>query len=182
MIVKRNIEIGSAFNPGDILATIVDTHRLTVELEVPEGEISKVKPKDIVHVKIAGFPEPVIGSVDVIVPTIDSGTRTSKIRLKNIIINNGSIESLVTADLELMGQSEKALIIPQSALVFYKNKHYVLKRTNQDPEIVPVQILTEMGTTSLVRADEGKKLTENDEILQEGAIFIFNKLHGGILK
>jgi multidrug efflux pump subunit AcrA (membrane-fusion protein) len=182
-LVKRSLEVGAVFNPGDGLATIVDTNRLTVELEVPEGDIAKVKVNDSVQVQISSTGESTKGVVDVIVPSIDAGTRTGKIRLKKIKVNGlVSLESLVTADLELRDASVQAFLVPQSALVFHNNNQYVLKKKDEGPAIVPVKVLGDFNDSALIQAQHAADLGAKDMILSKSAIFIFRKLSGESVK
>lgn len=181
ILIKRNEEIGMAFNIGDAMATVVDTKRLTVELEVPEKDISLVRINDVVRVHVSNSERELVGKVDVVVPSIDPITRTSRIRLKGVPLTGPvSLEALATGDLEVRTGTASAYQVPTTALVFYKNKNYVLKKKGKEATPVAVSIVSEIEGKSLVLPLKSQELSINDLVLTKGTLYMFNKMKSNL--
>ena len=81
-IVKRQIELGAAFNIGDALATVLDVGNLSVELDLPERDQGFIKSGQQVKIQLPAYPGRFFeGRVERILPSIDPQTRTLKLRL-----------------------------------------------------------------------------------------------------
>src|SRR5262249_20794943 len=141
-LTKRQIEVGSAFNAGDPLATILDIENLAVELEVPERDLSRIQAGESVRIRLASDPDRSLWTrIQRILPTIDPVTRTSKARLASVRLPKGAtVDALVFAEIET-GSGRQTLKVPASAVVFQRNQRYVVKRTADRPMPVSVEVL-----------------------------------------
>lgn len=177
-IVKRQAEVGAAFNIGDVLATVLDVRSMNVELDLPERDLTFVKPNQKVRIKMPAFPNRTFEArVERILPSIDPLTRTSKVRLAGLHLPEGAtMDALVLAEISVSG-SEKILKVPTTALVFSRNKQYVMKNVDK-PVPVPVEVISESENVSSVRPWNGDELHANDQIAVKGAIFVFNAAEG----
>lgn len=179
-IVKRQVELGAAFNTGDPLLTILDTRNLIVELDVPERLLTNVREGQKARFSLAAQPGKSFPTeVDRVVPTMDSQTRTTKVRLKGVPLpDRTSLDALAFA--EIVGSAESGLLrAPTSAFVFHQNRQYVVKKASPHPLAVPVEIVDENETDASVRATGDVPLREGDEVAVKGAIFLFNEIRNG---
>lgn len=181
VLVKRNQEVGSTFNPGDNLANLVDTTKLTVELDVPEKDISLIHPGDKVHLKFSNGDKLNDAIVDLIVPTIDPQTRTSHLRLKSQSLKSNLskynfVDAFVTGDLEIQDLGVRSFLVPTTSLIFNKDKHFLIKQNQSEGEIVEVKVLNEIKDQSQVAPIHKKSLQANDMVKSQGALFLFQKL------
>ncbi len=175
-ITKRQVEVGAAFNQGDPLVTLLDTKSLIVELDVPEGMLTRLSVGQKVKLSLAsaaGSPQET--AIEHILPTIDPSTRTSKVRLKPTVLPmRTTIDSLVFGEIVAHGE-EKLLQVPAGAVVFSQNRQYVVKRAEPSPVAVPVEVMDETEGTSSLAAD-AKLLKPGDEVAVKGAIFLLRKI------
>lgn len=177
VLTKRNIESGASFNLGDPLATILNTSKLTIELDIPERDQSKLKPGQKVTFQFASHPgKTYTSTIQNIVPTIDPSTRTARARLSPIALpSHVSLDELVFGSVTT-GQEEATLKVPSSALVFYHSDQYVITGTTDKPEAVKIFVLNEKDQMSSIRPYEESKLKVGSQVVTSGAIFILKKL------
>lgn len=177
-ITKRLAEVGTAFNIGDALFHIVDTGRLTIDLEVPEKDTPRLAVGKRVSVTLPSDPgEAYIAKIDNVVPALDTVTRTSRVRLTPVAFRRiPSIDAFVTGDIETDSR-ESSLLVPSSALVFYQDKQWVVKQSEPKPSLVPVEVVNESDNQSAIRAPG--LLKAGDKVLVKGAIYQFRKFCTG---
>ena len=176
-LIKRQVELGAAFNIGDSLATVLDIANLGIELDIPERNLSQINRGQSVRVQLAADPEVSLkGAVSSILPTIDPVTRSGKVRLSDVTLpSRSTLDALVFAEIDT-GRKQLAFKVPTSALVFSRNKQYVVKKMLKGRAAVPVDILNESASVSIVRPSEGETLRLGDEVAIKGAIFLLKKL------
>lgn len=178
VLTKRNLESGSAFNVGDVLATVLDTKRLTVELEIPEKDESLVKAGQSVTLQFASGPgKDLNAKIQDVVPTIDPTTRTLKARLTGLKLpSTVGLEALVTADIKT-DVSRGTRQVPSSALVFFRNRRFVIVGGNEKTaRAVAVDVLNESETLSSVRSRPEEALRVGDQVAVKGAIYLIRKI------
>jgi len=178
IITRRFLEPGANFNIGDPLAHIVDTSKVTMELEVPEKDSNRISVGKKVVVRLASDPDvEYTTKVQTVVPALDPMTRTTKVRIVPVAFKHPpTIESFVTADIET-DSPEQTLIVPSAALVFYQSRQWVLK-VGEGEKLVPVgvEVLSESGEKSSIRPMHGFLLEAGDKVITKGAVFAFKKL------
>lgn len=177
VLTKRNLEAGAAFNLGDQLGTIVDVRKLTVEVEVSERDQTKVKPGQKVHFQFSSHPEEsYTGEIQNTVPTIDPLTRTAKARLKPMQLpKNIGLEALIFGAVDA-GPGELTFEVPNTALVFFHNKQYLIVGSADDPRAVQVSVLNESDRKATVRSERENALVEGASVATKGAIFLLHKM------
>jgi Cu(I)/Ag(I) efflux system membrane fusion protein len=180
VVTKRNIESGGAFNPGDPLVTILDTHRLTAELDVPERDLGKVRVGQTVHFKLAADANTAYTTkISDVVPTIDATSRTTKVRLQPVRLSGVStMDALIFGDIET-GTKESILKVPSEALVFAHNRQYVIKGPLEKAAAVEVQLISEEDDFSSIRPKSPGDLADGDQVASRGAIFLMKKIGVG---
>lgn len=180
-LMRRQVELGSAFNIGDPLATILDISHLTVELEIPERDLPQVKLGQSVNVRLPGAANQNFRSIiQHILPTIDPVTRTGKVRLANLALPHGTtLDSLVFADVET-GNDQRVLKVPAQAVVFHHNRRYVVKKNGSQSVPVSVEVLNESDHFSSVKPSYDDNLKAGDQIAIKGAIFLLQTESGSL--
>ena len=113
-LMKRGQEVGAVFNIGDNLATIVDVHRLTIELAVSEPDVPRIQPGQAVRVHIGARSSLWLETtVQQVLPTIDPVTRTTNVRLTPVPMPPGTtMDAFVVGVIEI-GGSRRALRVPR---------------------------------------------------------------------
>jgi len=164
---------------GDALATVLDTHRLAIELDVPEKDLGKVKTNQKVQFYFAASgDEKFVGKIQSVVPTIDSATRTFKVRLAAMALpKNIALEALVFGDIDI-GRGEKMLKAPSSAVVFHQDKRFVIEDFGKEKKLVQVYVISENEDFSLLRPVQEGALKAGTLVASKGAIFLLKSLTG----
>jgi len=179
-VTKRSVESGTAFNVGDTLMTILDTHRLSVELDLPERDLSRVKAGQKVSFQVAADPAHTMTTkVKAVVPAIDVASRTARVRLDPVpLASKASLDGLIYGQIET-GTKEPVFKIPSRALVFNRDSRFVIKGPENLPQAVEVEVLGESGDGTSVRPKQAGLLKDGDEIATENAIFLMKKINEG---
>ncbi len=174
---KRNVEIGSAFSTGDTLFQVLDTSRLTVELDIPEKDLSRIGVGSSVKFTLPSEEGASYSSkIKSIVPTLDPVTHTSKARLEMITFRHRvSLESFVSADIQTPSEVT-TLLIPIASVVFVRGKFYVIKVSESKQSMVEVVVVDESSTSASVRSVKSQELRENDFVVAAGASYLAKKL------
>ncbi|MBX7231828.1 MAG: efflux RND transporter periplasmic adaptor subunit [Bdellovibrionales bacterium] len=177
ILTKRNIESGASFNIGDSLVTILDVSRLTAELDLPERDLAKVKKNQAVHFRLASDPTHTYNAkISLIVPMIDSTSRTSKVRLTPVKLNTPTtLDSLIFGEIEV-GSQESLLKVPTEALIFNHNRQFVIKGSEANPLAIEVHVVSETDDVSSIRPLKDGELKTGDLVASKGAIFLFKKI------
>ncbi|MBF0492056.1 MAG: efflux RND transporter periplasmic adaptor subunit [Deltaproteobacteria bacterium] len=182
ILSKRAVELGANFNVGDNIATLIDTSRLTVELDVPERDLYRVKPGLPVKVELASKPGLKLESkIEQVLPVIETSTRTLNVRLRPLPLPAGSVpDALVFADIDIESINPDSILkVLPSALVFSHNKQYVLKKEADKTLAIEVEILSENDQQSLIRVHSDQNLKVGDWVLSKGALLYFNQMNSG---
>jgi multidrug efflux pump subunit AcrA (membrane-fusion protein) len=179
ILTKRNLDSGSSFNSGDPLATVLDTRRLTVELDIPEKDLTRVKVGQKVQFYLpSNGDEKYTSKIQSVVPTIDSATRTFRVRLSAVSLPKTiALEALVFGDIDV-GRGEKMLKAPSSAVVFHQDKRFVIGDTGKEKKLVQVYVISENENFSLLRPAHEGALKVGMPVACKGAIFLLKNLTG----
>lgn len=182
-VTKRNIESGVAFNIGDALATVLDTKRLSVELDLAERDVSSVAPGQTVIYRLAANTEKSFTSqVRAVVPAIDSTSRTARVRLTAADLPpNASLDGLVFGEIENRSK-DSVFTIPARALIFSKNTRFVVRGPKMDPVPVEVEVLGEASDQASIRPKRAGDLKPLDVVATDRALFLYRKLSEGAIQ
>lgn len=81
IIVKRQIQVGDLIAPGMLTMVIIDLNHLEIEAQIAESDLSKVKPKQKVDIKIPSMNYITTGTVKSIVPGANPMAHTFTLRV-----------------------------------------------------------------------------------------------------
>lgn len=179
VITKKMVEAGSNFNIGDNLFTVINKHSLTVELDIPERDASKLKVGQKVKISRSSNPDKSYDStINAIIPSLSSVSRTVKARLTKIAFdNNPSLDEFVYGEIQL-GTGDVLFKVPSSSIVFTDDKDYILKIMDKTIQKVEVTVVSEGDTFFLVKEKTLHSLKVGDTIISEGAIYQMQKMNG----
>ncbi len=177
VITKKMVEAGSNFNIGDNLFTVINRHSLTVELDVPERDASRISQGQKVKVTRSSEPGKIYDSeINAILPSLSSVSRTVKVRLKKVnFSNNPSLDELVFAEVSL-GGGEVTFKVPANCIVFKDDNDYILKVVNDKVTKVEVSVISQDTNFFYVKEKQLHSLQIGDAIISEGAVFVMEKL------
>lgn len=179
VITAKMVEAGSNFNIGDNLFTLINKQALTVELDIPERDASKLRIGQKVKITRSSEPENVYNSqINAIIPSLSSVSRTVKARLQKISFkNNPSLDEFVFGEVQL-GEDAVLFKVPSSSIVFQDDKDYVLKVDNGKIIKLEVVVISQTETFFYIKEKALHTLNVGDTIIAEGAVFQMQKLLG----
>ncbi|MGR6873907.1 efflux RND transporter periplasmic adaptor subunit [Pseudomonas sp. HK3] len=141
MIDLHNISAGEYVNAGQDLVSLVDLNSLKFDFALPETYLSKVKLGQKIEITTPAFPERTyMGIVTAISPAINEQSRSFIVRA---IIKNETLELrpglFASAVLEI-SNNEKALMVPEQALIPQGQQYFIMKVVDGKVLQVPVVI------------------------------------------
>ncbi|HEU4995579.1 MAG TPA: efflux RND transporter periplasmic adaptor subunit [Gemmatimonadaceae bacterium] len=141
-VVEKNVVQGQRIMAGDVLYRVVDLSRVWLEGEVYEQDMAAVRVGQRASAELQALPElPVSGRVAYVYPTINTETRTVRVRIE--LPNPGHrLKPGMVATLHLTGSTNaRALTIPRAAVLSTGERHLVfVKRRDGMLEPHAVQI------------------------------------------
>ena len=122
VVTGKYVEKGEFVAPGSQIVQVVDTNRIVIEAQVPEQQVSHVRPGCEVTVTIDALARDFTGKVDIVVPKADpvSGTFAVRVKVDNPdkeIFAGMSARMTITA-----GTLENVIVVPQD-IVVEENEH-----------------------------------------------------------
>jgi Cu(I)/Ag(I) efflux system membrane fusion protein len=127
VVMEKKTVQGMRFMPGEVLYQIADLSSVWVLAEVAEQDIGLVKTGSVAHISIAAYPDRHFnGKVDFIYPTLDTATRTVRVRLE-LANPDGLLKPAMFANVELaVSHRGKVLTVPVSAVIDSGTRKIVL--------------------------------------------------------
>ncbi|MEO5574241.1 MAG: efflux RND transporter periplasmic adaptor subunit, partial [Gammaproteobacteria bacterium] len=124
----RKVSPGDYVQPGEDIVNLEDIGALKLDFRIPELYLSKIKPDQIVEVRVDAFPDTTFtGQVYAIEPGVDVVTRSILLRAR-IPNDDGKLRPGMFARITLiLEQRPNALLIPEHALVPMGNDRFVYR-------------------------------------------------------
>ena len=127
VVLEKMAIQGGRFMPGDVLFKIANLAQVWLQLDIAEQDLSAAKVGNVVTVTLDAYPgETFRGKVDFVYPTLNTETRTAKIRV--VLANPGNkLKPGLYAQATLAGHSTgKTLVVPDSAVIDSGKRQIVL--------------------------------------------------------
>jgi membrane fusion protein (multidrug efflux system) len=166
MVAQRYVSVGEFVQPGTRLFELVALDPIEVEFRVSEIDSSRVKPGQVVGVRVAPFPDEIFeATVTVVAPTIDPLTRT--LRVKGSLPNPGArLRPGLFARADLgVARREAVLMIPEEA-VLQRSDGAVVFRSVEGTRVERLVIKTGVVKDGRIEVVEG--LAPGDKVVIRG--------------
>lgn len=126
-IVERKVNRGQVVQPADVMFIVADLSRVWVVAQVPEAQISRVRPGLPVRIETTGASEPLRGRVAWIADTVNPETRTVTVRTE---VDNPrrELKPAMLANVTIEPTPIERLVVPSSAVVRESNVEHVFVR------------------------------------------------------
>lgn len=132
VVVKRNVEPGSAVNSGDVIATLADPKQLWFLGNVFEQDLRLIKQGQKMVLHVEAYPDKeFVAYANYIAPTIDSQTRALLIRAE-IDNNDDLLRPDMYASAKLTTGMADAIVVPQTAVVRIREMRYVIIKAGDE--------------------------------------------------
>lgn len=177
-IVEKNPTISDKMNyhEGDIgpFFTIADLSEVQISADVYESDIEKVKLGYPVKIKLIAYPDKIFtGKIDKISNILDPQTRTMTVRI-NLSNEDNLLKPEMFAQVNVdFNQSNTMVSIPAEAVIFDKNKNFVVVYKNaKDIKIKEIGI--SQTTNGKCFINSGLKV--GDQVMVKNQLMIYNML------
>lgn len=169
-VVQSNVTIGSYVKEdAGPQVVIADLSRLWVAAQVKEQFSEAVKPGDSVQVVSNANPGKIIsGTVYYISEMLDEETRAVEVIIE-CNNTNRALKLGMFCDIRFSGSSEKAIILPSTAIMKEQDKDYVLIELAKGKYIRRV---VESATVSQDKVLIKKGLQEGENVVVQGGIYL----------
>ena len=166
VIVDKQAYVGNYVDPGSELYIISDLTHVWIELDLYESDQAVVMLGQDAEVTVEGVETPIQGKVSFVAPTIDSGTRTLRVRVSvDNPDNRFKPGAFVTAEMKLMGAD--GLLVPEAAVIRtgVRNIVYVVHDGHIEPREVKLGPLLEGSYRVDMGLNEGEEVATGAQFL-----------------
>ena len=169
VVVKRNVEPGSAVSSGDVIATLADPKQLWFLGNVFEQDFRMIKQGQKMVLRLEAYPEKeFIAYANYIAPTVDPQTRALLIRA-DVENTDDLLRPDMYASASLTTGTADAVVVPQSAIVrIRENRYAIIKVGPETFRRVPVKGY-DLNSKSFA-ITEG--VEQGWQVLAEGAVLL----------
>ena len=132
VVVKRNVEPGSAVSSGDVIATLADPKHLWFLGNVFEQDFRMIKQGQKMILRLEAYPDKeFVAYANYIAPTVDPQTRALLIRAD---VEN--VDDLLRPDMYASGMlitgTADAVVVPQSAIVRVRENRFTIIKVGEE--------------------------------------------------
>lgn len=124
-IDSLEVRNGMALAMGQTLATIKGINPLWLEAAVPEKQIAGIKRGMSVEANFAAFSQKVTGKVIDILPTLDTTSRTIKVRIE-LPNPSGQLKPGMFASVNIINNPQSSLVVPEQAVIRTGTRNVVI--------------------------------------------------------
>ena len=169
VVVKRNVEPGSAVSSGDVIATLADPKQLWFLGNVFEQDFRMIKQGQKMVLRLEAYPEKeFVAYANYIAPTVDPQTRALLIRA-DVENTDDLLRPDMYASASLTTGTADAVVVPQSAIVrIRENRYAIIKVGPETFRRVPVKGY-DLNSKSFA-ITEG--VEQGWQVLAEGAVLL----------
>ena len=132
VVVKRNVEPGSAVASGDVIATLADPKQLWFLGNVFEQDFRFVKPGQKMVLQVEAYPgKEFVAYANYVAPTVDPQTRALLIRA-DIDNDDDLLRPDMYASAKLTTGMADAIVVPQTAVVRIREMRYIIIKVGDE--------------------------------------------------
>jgi membrane fusion protein (multidrug efflux system) len=165
----KQVDLGDYVTAGQVLVNLQDIDPMRVDFSVPEIFLSKVAVGNTLLIRTNSYPNQVFkGQVYAFEASIDPNTRTLAIRAHIPNTDNKLIPGSFVDVTLLLGQSQKLLVIPQTALVSSLTGDFVYRAIEGKAVKTPVVVQKRSNHQAIISAG----LTLGDKVITDGQLKI----------
>lgn len=163
----RDVSPGALVSPGDTFATLDDIRPIKVDFSVPERYFASLAVNQEVIARNRAYPQQqFIGKITSIDSRIDPVTRSVRVRAQ-IANDEDLLRPGMLLQITLLRSIDKALLLPEKALMPIQNRQYVFM-TTPDNRAKQVEVRIGRRKPGVVEITEGVK--PGDEVIVEGLV------------
>ena len=165
----RQVSVGDYVKEGQDLVTLEDMSALKLDFRLPENYFGKLKLGQLVEIKTDAFPGQAFKArLIAIDPLVDQAGRSLSLRAK--LDNPGGVlrPGMFASVRLILSERERAMTIPEEALVPLGTQQYVFRVVDGKVQRVPVKI----GLRRNAKVEVTEGLAPGDEVVTAGQLKI----------
>lgn len=163
-----NVNLGKLVNPEDLLAELVNTEHLHMELRVFARDIAMVKEGQAIEFSVGGIDSLYRGTVYLVGAVVDPANNTVMVHAH--IDSPGKFTAGVYTQATILAGSHKALVIPKGGLIKIADEYFVFRQTPEGFEKIKVEIRSEDLEHTEIILPEG--VSEEEVFVTSGAYYL----------
>ena len=171
-MIERKVTPGQVVQPADILYTVADLSHVWLVAEVTEQDALLVKMGEVVQAEVPALGgKRFEGRLIYIADTVNPDRRTVTVRM-DVENKERLLKPEMLASMLILGQSQRQLVVPASAVVREENKDYVfVQLDNQRFQLRRIQLGPEVHGFSPVQGG----IKAGERIVIDGAFHLNNE-------
>jgi len=172
MVVERRVSVGQVVQPADTLFVVADLSRVWAVAQVPERQVSQVRPGQSVKIEIPALGnESRIGKLIFVGQTVDPETRTVLVRTE-LDNRDGLLKPAMLASMLIEAKPSQKLVVPASAVVRENDAdHVFVAEENGAYRLLKVKLGPEQAGKRVVLSG----LKGGEKLVVEGAFHLNNE-------
>jgi Cu(I)/Ag(I) efflux system membrane fusion protein len=167
IVVEKSVFAGSFVEASKPILKLADTSSLWAEVKIYESDIPLVKKGATLVLNFAGAQKSYKAKIEQILPQIDDKDRSLTARAT--ISNDGSLVANMFAKAKIEAKSQKALILPKTAVLDKGKKQFVFVKT--DKKFEPQEVIAKKIDANNYMILDG--LSDGDEVAND-ALFLLD--------
>jgi RND family efflux transporter MFP subunit len=170
IVLEKKTVQGMRFMPGEVLYQIADLSTVWVIAEINEQDIGHIQLGSAAQVTADAYPERTFdGKVNFIYPTLDSNTRTVRVRIE-IPNMKGMLKPAMFVNARIAtGKGDKVLAVPTSAVIDSGTRQVVLVRLSEG-RFAPRNVKIGLRSGGYVEVISG--VTEGEQVVTSANFLI----------
>jgi cobalt-zinc-cadmium efflux system membrane fusion protein len=163
-----HVNLGKLVNPEDLLAELVNTEHLHMELRVFARDIAMVKEGQSIEFSVGGIDSVYKGTVYLVGAVVDPANNTVMVHAH--IDSPGKFTAGVYTQATILAGSHQALVIPKGGLIKIADEHFVFRQTPDGFEKIKVDIGPEDAAYTEIHLPDG--VSASDVFVTAGAYYL----------
>ncbi len=176
-VVEKNINEGMELRAdhSEPIFVVSSLNKVWVMANVYEADIAQVKKDQQVIINTIVYPEKEFkGTIAKVGSLLDAESKVLKVRIE-LDNSDGLLKPDMFATIRLhITPSEKFLAVPSKAVLFDKDKYFVIVKTSKGYEIREIKIIKDTPNFNYIKGN----IKEGEIIVTEGGLLLFNELRG----
>jgi len=170
IIGLRQVSQGAVVAAGTDIARLEKMDQLKLDFRVPESFVAKLRPGQAVKAAVDAYPGQVFsGAIYAIEPGVDEGTRSILARARVANAEFKLRPGMFARVLLQLGARDKAIWVPEQAIVPKGQESFVFRVANGKAELVPVKVgIRKPGEVEIVSG-----LAEGELVVTDGTLRLF---------
>jgi cobalt-zinc-cadmium efflux system membrane fusion protein len=174
-IVQKNINEGMELRAdhSEPIFVISSLNKVWIMANVYEADIAQVRQGQEVEINTIVYPDKEFkGKISKIGSLLDPESKVLKVRIE-MDNSQGLLKPDMFATIRLhINPSERFLAVPSKAVLFDKDKYFVIVKTNKNYEVREVKIIKDTPSLNFIKGN----IKEGELVVTEGGLLLFNEI------